>query len=97
MTVAPIEKSRRFDRQIRIWGAHGQSRFEEARICLLNASATGGEALKNLVLGGIAAFTIVDGQKVICCRDLLVVSSAMQLFFCHATTTATLIRKLRPP
>jgi amyloid beta precursor protein binding protein 1 len=64
MTVAPIEKSRRFDRQIRIWGIHGQSRFDEARICLLNASATGGEALKNLVLGGIAAFTIVDGQKV---------------------------------
>ena len=55
---------KRYDRQIRIWGAHGQSSLEEAKICLLNASATGSETLKNLVLGGIQGFTIVDDRKV---------------------------------
>jgi amyloid beta precursor protein binding protein 1 len=57
-------KSKRYDRQIRIWGAEGQQRLEHARIALLNCSPTGSETLKNLVLGGIASFTIVDGKKV---------------------------------
>lgn len=57
-------KSKRYDRQIRIWGAEGQQRLEHARIALLNCSPTGSETLKNLVLGGIASFTIVDGNKV---------------------------------
>jgi amyloid beta precursor protein binding protein 1 len=57
-------KSKRYDRQIRIWGAEGQQRLENSRIVLLNCSPTGSETLKNLVLGGIASFTIVDGQKV---------------------------------
>jgi len=32
-------------------------------VCLINGSATGAEALKNLVLPGIGAFTIVDGKR----------------------------------
>lgn len=60
----PDSKSKRYDRQIRIWGAEGQQRLESSRIALLNCSATGAETLKNLVLGGIASFTIVDGNKV---------------------------------
>lgn len=59
-----IEKQRRYDRGIRVWGAHGQENLERSRVCLLNAGATGSEALKNLVLGGISFFTIVDGKKV---------------------------------
>lgn len=58
------ENSKRYDRQIRIWGAEGQQRLQSSRIALLNCSATGAETLKNLVLGGIASFTIVDGNKV---------------------------------
>mmetsp|Transcript_8982 Transcript_8982/g.19249 ORF Transcript_8982/g.19249 Transcript_8982/m.19249 type:complete len:537 (+) Transcript_8982:66-1676(+) len=58
------EKSKRYDRQIRIWGAHGQQRLETCKVALLNCSPTGSETLKNLVLGGIASFTIVDGVKV---------------------------------
>lgn len=54
----------KYDRQLRLWGAHGQKRLSEARICLLNAGATGTEALKNLVLPGMGHFTIVDGEKV---------------------------------
>ena len=57
-------KQKRYDRQIRIWGAHGQSRLESCRVALLNCSATGSETLKNLVLGGISSFTVVDGSKV---------------------------------
>lgn len=49
---------------IRVWGAHGQDALEHARICLLTAGPTGSEALKNMVLGGISSFTIVDGAKV---------------------------------
>lgn len=62
-------KTKRYDRQIRIWGAEGQQRLESSRIALLNCTPTGAETLKNLVLGGIASFTIVDGAKV-SARDL---------------------------
>ncbi|KAL4419001.1 hypothetical protein ABPG77_000866 [Micractinium sp. CCAP 211/92] len=58
------DKSKRYDRGIRVWGAHGQEALEAARVCLLNAGPTGTEALKNLVLGGIYSFTVVDGAKV---------------------------------
>ncbi len=59
-----MDKAKRYDRGIRIWGAHGQDALESACICLLNCGPTGSEALKNLVLGGIRSFTIVDGNKV---------------------------------
>lgn len=58
------DKSNRYDRQLRLWGDHGQICLETAKICLLNATATGTEILKNLVLPGIGSFTIVDGNKV---------------------------------
>lgn len=38
----------------------GQSRLEACKVCLLNCGPTGSEAVKNLVLGGIASFTLVD-------------------------------------
>ena len=62
--AATVDKSKRYDRGIRVWGAHGQEALEAARVCLLHAGPTGTEALKNLVLGGIHSFTIVDGAKV---------------------------------
>ena len=62
--AATADKSKRYDRGIRVWGAHGQEALEAARVCLLTAGPTGTEALKNLVLGGIHSFTIVDGAKV---------------------------------
>jgi molybdopterin/thiamine biosynthesis adenylyltransferase len=37
----------------RLWGEEGQTRLENAKVCLLRATATGCEALKNLVLPGI--------------------------------------------
>lgn len=32
-------KAKRYDRQIRIWGPHGQDALEEAHICVINAGA----------------------------------------------------------
>lgn len=60
-----MAQDKKFDRQIRIWGTHGQSELQSAKVCLLHAGPTGSETLKNLVLGGIAAFTIVDDAEVL--------------------------------
>jgi hypothetical protein len=54
----------KYDRQVRLWGPHGQNALLSSRICLLNASATGTETLKNLVLPGCGHITIVDGSLV---------------------------------
>nr|VDD59497.1 unnamed protein product [Brassica oleracea] len=58
------EPKTKYDRQLRIWGELGQAALEEASICLLNCAPTGSEALKNLVLGGVGSFTVVDGSKI---------------------------------
>lgn len=56
--------ARKYDRQLRIWGAHGQAALEAARVCVFGSGPTATEALKNLVLGGIAGFTLVDDARV---------------------------------
>lgn len=38
--------------QYRLWGDHGQEALESAHVCVINATATGTEILKNLVLPG---------------------------------------------
>ncbi|KAI8115121.1 Nedd8-activating enzyme E1 regulatory subunit [Lucilia cuprina] len=58
------DKNKKYDRQIRLWGEHGQSLLESAKICLVNATGLGCEVLKGLVLPGIGSFTIVDGNVV---------------------------------
>ena len=42
----------------------GQVKLENAKVCLINGTATGSEILKNLVLPGIGSFTIVDEATV---------------------------------
>ncbi|KAJ7985949.1 hypothetical protein DPEC_G00345760 [Dallia pectoralis] len=64
MAAINASKEQKYDRQLRLWGDHGQEALENAHVCLINASASGTEILKNLVLPGIGAFTIVDGHKV---------------------------------
>ncbi|XP_077982561.1 NEDD8-activating enzyme E1 regulatory subunit-like [Glandiceps talaboti] len=59
-----MDKEKKYDRQLRLWGDHGQAALESARICLINATATGTEILKNLVLPGIGSFTIIDGHRI---------------------------------
>ena len=36
----------------RLWGDHGQQALENAHVCLINATGTGTEILKNLILPG---------------------------------------------
>jgi len=56
-------KAKRYDRQLRLWGDHGQSALERAQVCVINATATATEVLKNIVLPGVGKFTILDDQK----------------------------------
>ncbi|KAI6782709.1 NEDD8-activating enzyme E1 regulatory subunit-like protein [Emericellopsis cladophorae] len=60
------EKERKYDRQLRLWAASGQSALESANILLVNSGCgtVGVETLKNLVLPGIGKFTIADEAKV---------------------------------
>ncbi|XP_070500882.1 nedd8-activating enzyme E1 regulatory subunit [Chironomus tepperi] len=64
MSSPESDKSRKYDRQIRLWGDHGQSLLENSQICLINANALGTEILKGLVLPGIGSFTIIDHNLV---------------------------------
>ena len=48
-----------------VWDSlNWQKRLEESKVCLLNCGPTGCETVKNLVLGGIASFTLVDKDTV---------------------------------
>jgi amyloid beta precursor protein binding protein 1 len=62
----PSEKERKYDRQLRLWAATGQSALESANILLVNSGCgtVGVETLKNLVLPGIGHFSIVDDTVV---------------------------------
>jgi len=97
--VLEMTNVERYDRQLRIWGEHGQKRLEEARVCLINASATGTESLKNLVLPGIGSFTVVDGAP---CTDVDVVqnyfvsASAVRAGISRAECVASMLRALNP-
>ncbi|KAK0210765.1 hypothetical protein DFS33DRAFT_320284 [Desarmillaria ectypa] len=59
-SAQPDSKTRRYDRQLRLWASSGQNLLEESRILVLSSSATSTSILKNLVLPGIGHFTILD-------------------------------------
>lgn len=54
----------KYDRQLRLWGKHGQKLLSQSRILLLGASGSGSETLKNLILPQIGTFTVVDDEKI---------------------------------
>lgn len=54
----------KFDRSIRLWGLEGQRALAKGHVVLLGATAAGCEALKNLVLPGLGAVTVVDDSLV---------------------------------
>lgn len=54
----------KYDRQLRLWGPHGQKCLMDCHMLMLNADAVGTETLKNLVLPGIGQFTVMDGAIV---------------------------------
>ncbi|KAJ3737230.1 hypothetical protein DFJ43DRAFT_1046739 [Lentinula guzmanii] len=61
---APDAKTRRYDRQLRLWAASGQAALESARILVIPATATTTSILKNLVLPGLGHFTLMDNKVV---------------------------------
>ncbi|KAF8590696.1 hypothetical protein K439DRAFT_1403422 [Ramaria rubella] len=62
--IQPDKKTRRYDRQLRLWASSGQNALESSRILVISASATSTSILKNLVLPGIGHFTILDPESV---------------------------------
>ncbi|GAB0133391.1 hypothetical protein EsDP_00001802 [Epichloe bromicola] len=58
----PSDNEQRYDRQLRLWAAAGQSALESANVLLVNTGggSMGIETLKNLVLPGVGSFTIAD-------------------------------------
>lgn len=58
------EKTKKYDRQLRLWGDEGQQLIESANVCVVGAGATGSEILKNIVLPGTGSFTLVDDRIV---------------------------------
>ncbi|KAH0828583.1 hypothetical protein J3R83DRAFT_2855 [Lanmaoa asiatica] len=60
----PDNKTRRYDRQLRLWAATGQTALETARVLVISGHATSTSILKNLVLPGIGHFTILDHEPV---------------------------------
>ncbi|RYO45460.1 NEDD8-activating enzyme E1 regulatory subunit [Alternaria arborescens] len=62
----PTAKEKKYDRQLRLWGATGQIALEKSHILLINSGpgVVGVETLKNLVLPCIGNFTIQDSAVV---------------------------------
>jgi len=58
------KRAQRYDRQLRLWGDHGQQALSDAKVCCINGGSVGSEIMKNLVLPGIGSFTIVDKHKI---------------------------------
>lgn len=59
-----------YDRQIRLWGLEAQNRIRKAHILVINLDGLTTEAIKNWVLAGISALTIVDYRKETSWHDL---------------------------
>ncbi len=53
-----------YDRQIRLWGLEAQQRLRKSRVLLIGMSPTGAEIVKNVILSGINAMTIMDNKAV---------------------------------
>lgn len=53
-----------YDRQIRLWGMAAQERMRNAHVLIITANALANEIIKNLVLAGIGAITILDSVEV---------------------------------
>lgn len=62
--VKETHHAKKYDRQMRLWGKHGQKAIERAHICVLGGGPVASETLKNLVLPNVGEFTIVDAAKV---------------------------------
>lgn len=55
---------KKYDRQLRLWHKHGQEALESSSICIIGSNNLSTETMKNLVLPGVGAFTVVDDKIV---------------------------------
>lgn len=53
-----------YDRQIRLWGMAAQERMRNAHVLIVSTKALANEVIKNLVLAGVGAVTLLDDQVV---------------------------------
>lgn len=60
----PDAHTQRYDRQLRLWASSGQASLESSHVLLIGATHLGAQVLKNLILPGVGAFTVLDGQQV---------------------------------
>ena len=59
-----VDKAEKYDRQIRLWGTHGQERIENSSIACLHATAATTETLKNLILPGMPGTQALSIQAI---------------------------------
>ena len=52
----PNAHQQKYDRQLRLWAAAGQSALEHAHVLVINGNGTAASTLKNLVLPGPLLF-----------------------------------------
>lgn len=93
----PDTKQIQYDRQLRLWGDHGQKALESGRVCLIGANGLGTEILKALVLPGLGSFTIIDHQLVTladCGSNFFVHSSMINQS--RAQVTCDFLKQLNP-
>jgi len=61
---SPIQREVRYDRQLRLWGEHGQSALEKASILVCGVNTTTCELTKNLILPGVGRVILADPETV---------------------------------
>ncbi|KAL0210956.1 hypothetical protein P9112_009254 [Eukaryota sp. TZLM1-RC] len=59
-----FDPTQRYDRQIRLWGSHGQARLVSSKILVFGSCPATSETLKNLVLPGIGEVVVIDDATV---------------------------------
>lgn len=93
----PTFKEILYDRQLRLWGDHGQKSLEQSRVCLLNATTLGAEILKSLILPGIGSFTIIDHRDVTNVDvDSNFFLDVSKIGFCRAESVCSFLKELNP-
>jgi NEDD8-activating enzyme E1 regulatory subunit len=87
----------KYDRQIRLWGGHGQRMLSTSSVLLLNATGAGTETLKNLILPAVGHFTVVDHENVTerdCGNNFFV--TVESIGHPRAQVTSELLKELNP-
>ncbi|OHT15161.1 ThiF family protein [Tritrichomonas foetus] len=87
----------RYDRQIRLWGPHGQAAIQASTILFAGSDSTASEFLKNMVLHGVNNVIIVD-DAIVTEKDLgsNFFVDADSLGKNRAETVASLLTELNP-